>query len=294
MKNSFSHRNLIHLLVSYPALQPPSSTTFKCYSRKRLKTVESPDVESDLIVVGETDRVEFDSNEEECKRVAQSGCQSVFLLNLLFFALTVNLSYLLAIRNKRTGNVTLLPTGKTPHVLRHTVKALKSLPSSTAPSKVVYQAAKNTLGETFGTKKQKASIKAQERNKIDVGAMEGVIGYVMDSIDKGAENLLTAGALSDLLCLALPIYFSEGAKEVADSNRLIPPYSATAMDPADIYPLHSIIPEAEWKALSISPFDAAQTLKDKCALLPFRKSNYLYQHMKGLAESEAKIRKKHL
>jgi len=72
------------------------------------------------------------------------------------------------------------------------VKALKSLPASAAPSKVQYLEAKTALGETFGTKKQKANIRAQERNKIDVNAMGSVMSYVIDSIEKGAENLPTA------------------------------------------------------------------------------------------------------
>ena len=83
---------------------------------------------------------------------------------------------------------------KAPYILTHTVKALKSLPSSVAPSKTQYLEAKNTLGETFGTKKQKATIRAKERNRIDVSAMEGVMSYVMDSIEKGAEGLMTAGS----------------------------------------------------------------------------------------------------
>lgn len=74
------------------------------------------------------------------------------------------------------------------------MKALKSLPSSAAPSKVQYLEAKTALGETFGTKKQKANIRAQERNKINVSAMESVMNYVIDSIEKGAENLPTAGS----------------------------------------------------------------------------------------------------
>ncbi|KAF9526022.1 Rpa49 subunit specific to nuclear RNA polymerase I [Crepidotus variabilis] len=244
------------LLVSYPAVQAPESTAFKCYSRKRSKNDEE---EQNLLVVGETSSVEFVSNEDECRRVAESGCR-----------------YLLAVRNKRTGIISLLPTTKTPHILKHTVKALKSIPSSAAPSKVEFVAAKNTLGETFGTKKQKANIKAQERNKIDVGAMEGVMGYVMDSIDKGAENLMTA----------------EEAKEVEDTNRLIPPFSATATSLDDVYPLHDLIPEPEWKALIISPFDAAETYQERVALLPFRQSYYLHDHLKALSDPTAKSRKK--
>lgn len=99
----------------------------------------------------------------------------------------------MAVRNKCTGTISLLPSAKSPHILTRTVKALKSLPSLAAPSKLEYLDAKNTLGETFGTKKQKANIKAQQRNKIDVGAMEGVMDHLMNSIEKGAQGLLTAG-----------------------------------------------------------------------------------------------------
>ena len=83
---------------------------------------------------------------------------------------------------------------KAPHILTHTVKALKSIPPSAAPSTSRNLEARNALGETFGTKKQKATIRANERNRIDVSAMEGVMGYVMDGIDKGAKGLLTAGS----------------------------------------------------------------------------------------------------
>ena len=87
---------------------------------------------------------------------------------------------------------------KAPHILTHTVKALKSIPPSVAPSKTQYLEAKDALGETFGTKKQKATIRAKERNRIDVNAMEGVMSYVMDSIEKGAEGLMTAGSSTSL------------------------------------------------------------------------------------------------
>lgn len=101
--------------------------------------------------------------------------------------------YLLAVHNPRTSTVSILPTASTPHILTHTVKALKSLPPSAMPSTLLYRDARNALGETFGTKKAKAAIRAVERNKIDVGAMEGVMDFVMEGIDKGAEGLMTQG-----------------------------------------------------------------------------------------------------
>ena len=41
---------------------------------------------------------------------------------------------------------------------------------------------RNDLGEVFGTRKAKSQIKTQERNRVDVGAMEGVRGHLMQSI----------------------------------------------------------------------------------------------------------------
>jgi DNA-directed RNA polymerase I subunit RPA49 len=108
----------------------------------------------------------------------------------------------------------MLPTTKTPHILGQTVKALKSIPPSAAPSKLQYLEAKTTLGETFGTKKQKANIRAQERNRIDVNAMEGVMSYVMDSIDKGAEGLMTPGSQKNFTPLRM-----DGAKSFLDDCR---------------------------------------------------------------------------
>lgn len=72
---------------------------------------------------------------------------------------------------------------------------MKSVQTSDAPSTNQYQQARTTLGETFGTKKAKAAIRAQERNKVDVSAMEGVMDYVIQGIEKGAEGLMTTGLL---------------------------------------------------------------------------------------------------
>ncbi|KAG6866334.1 hypothetical protein C0991_005801 [Blastosporella zonata] len=234
------------------ALEAPSSTAFKCYANKKAKNEskqpEKAEIshEQDLLVVGETDDVEFISNEAESRRVADSGCR-----------------YVIAVHNKRTSTLSILPTTKSPHILTRTVKALKSIPPSAAPSQQDYKQARTTLGETFGTKKAKANIRAQERNRVDVSAMEGVMGHLQQGIDRGAAGLMT----------------TEEAREEADKNRLIPTFDASAVDPEDSYPLHNIIPEVEWKALSISAFDQAAGEKERKALLPFGYSNWVNGHV---------------
>ena len=48
-----------------------NATITKANRRK----AKEPKVEDDILVVGETDAVEFVSNEEESKRTAQGGCR---------------------------------------------------------------------------------------------------------------------------------------------------------------------------------------------------------------------------
>ena len=81
---------------------------------------------------------------------------------------------------------------------------------------------------------------------------------------------------------------------MANQNRLIPPFSESATDPADIYPLYDIIPKAELKALSISQFDATKSQVERIAMLPYRKSTWVNDHLSTVAEATGKNKKKHL
>ena len=56
--------------------------------------------------------------------------------------------------------------------------------------------ARASLGEAFGTKKAKAAIRAQERNKMDVSAMESVAEHLQDRIEQSTETLPTQGKSS--------------------------------------------------------------------------------------------------
>ncbi|KAJ3830474.1 Rpa49 subunit specific to nuclear RNA polymerase I [Lentinula raphanica] len=253
------------LLVSFPALQAPEDTPFRCYGRKKMKKDNQKDKDDDggkyerPLVVGEAPAVEFVSNEEESRRAADSGC-----------------SYLLAVHDPRTSKIKVLPFHQTPYILTRTVKALKSIPPADAPSALDYRDARNALGETFGTKKAKAAIRAQERNRVDVNAMKGVIGHVVEGIDEKAEGLLT----------------KEEAKDLVDSTRLVPPFSATATEPEDIYALNDIIPESEMKALNITPLEHNLTTR----VMPWKYSKWITAHLKRLDQNEdnSKARKRKL
>ena len=105
--------------------------------------------------------------------------------------------------------------------------------------------------------------------------------HLQEGIDKGAIGLLTKGIFPRMTqTFAQPLV--DQAEEAADSNRAIPPYDASANDPSDVYPLHGIIPDVEWKALSVSPFEEAGNHKEWTALLPYKTSNWVQSHIKGM------------
>jgi hypothetical protein len=102
--------------------------------------------------------------------------------------------YLVGVHNKRTGITTLRAAPL--HILTHRVKALKGMDPTPVSAQERLQA-RATLGEAFGTKKAKANIRAQERNKVDVSAMEGVVGHLQDRIEQSTGALPTQGRLHD-------------------------------------------------------------------------------------------------
>ncbi|KIM90013.1 hypothetical protein PILCRDRAFT_812811 [Piloderma croceum F 1598] len=234
------------VLVSFPAIEPSKSTSFSCYLKKpRHEDEVTPEfVDQGTFVAGEAEAIEFFSSDESQRA-------------------SVGSRYLVGVHNKRTGTTTLRPAPL--HLLTHRVKALKGIKSAPVSAQERTQA-RATLGETFGTKKAKANIRAQERNKVDVSAMEGVAEHLQDRIEQSTGALPT----------------QEEAKETADNNRLIPTHNPDAEVPGDVYPLHNIIPEAEWKALSTSAFTAAASNKECIALLPYSRSTWINQHLSTL------------
>lgn len=78
---------------------------------------------------------------------------------------------------------------------------------------------------------------------------------------------------------------TEEAQATADSARLVPPYDPDAETPSEIYPLHNVIPEAEWKTLSPSAIIQASSSKERKALLTYQRSNWANQHLNLVCSS---------
>ena len=99
--------------------------------------------------------------------------------------------------------------------------------------------------------------------------------------------------MDDLLTRSY-IFVIEAAKDSANANRLIPPYNDQTTDLSEVYPLHGIIPETEWKAISVSAFEQAENIKDRQALFPARNSSWIYWHLKNMQGASIKGAKKKL
>lgn len=107
--------------------------------------------------------------------------------------LTLKIRYLPALYNPKTKTLH-LPSTSPLYLVSHAAKRLKTLPLSSTSSKLPdYRAKRNDLGEAFGTRKAKSQIKADERNKVDVSAMESVRGHFMESI---GESKMVIGGFS--------------------------------------------------------------------------------------------------
>ena len=53
--------------------------------------------------------------------------------------------------------------------------------------------ARNLLQETFGNKKQKAAVRARERNQVDVAQLEEVASVIRDTITERSADIPDRG-----------------------------------------------------------------------------------------------------
>ena len=181
------------LQASFPALQPPTSTSFSVYSKSTAGS-DQEFASKPIHIAGETDTIEFYSTDEFSR-----GCKYV-LKNLSRPIAQISCRYLIGVHNKKTNVVTIRPAPM--QIMTRRVKGLKNLapaPSTSSTERIVQR---NTLGETFGTKKAQKAIRAAERNKIDVSAMQGVTDHIQDSIESNTKSLPTKGAFCYLTFFA--------------------------------------------------------------------------------------------
>ncbi|KAH9966192.1 Rpa49 subunit specific to nuclear RNA polymerase I [Lactifluus volemus] len=239
--SSLSDAQIGPVLASFPSLTPPKNIAYNVFLREEDEGKEF--VKRPSTLAGETETIEFSGSVNE----GSDGLGS---------------RYFLALHQPGSSKLIVQPTPV--YLVSREVKALKNFkPIESVISEGFH--ARNVLGEAFGTKKAKAAIRAHERNKVDVSAMESVASVLQDRIDEGTENLPT----------------QEKMEESANAARLIPAYNADAERPEDIYPLHHIIPEPEWATLDglLHKLKNATDDYSRARLLPNARSDWLRQNL---------------
>lgn len=162
------------------------------------------------------------------------------------------------------------------YLLAHRVKRLRTAPlsgSAGPEANQQWKAKRNDLGETFGTRKAKSQIKAEERNKVDVSAMQGVRSSLIDSI---------------------------GGTELKDDDEVVPPPDIVPTPnlvtkvPAEVYSRESIIPNNEWSSINVASIVKAKDDKERAAFLPYRRSRWIEDKIRVAIEGPASARKDRL
>lgn len=87
--------------------------------------------------------------------------------------------------------------------------------------------------------------------------------------------------------MVIEVLPTEEAQATADSARLVPQYNQDAETPSEIYPLHNVIPEMEWKTLSPSPIIQAGSSQERKALLTYQRSKWIIHHLNLVCASQS-------
>ena len=250
-------------LANFPAIRPSAKTPFIAYTRDDGSS--DPFAEQHTLIAGETEDVEFFStNRDRTGSTEGADCQ-----------------YLPAIYDPEKGTLD-IHTSAPLYLLAHRVKRLRTAhgPTAGASRAADYRAKRNDLGEAFGTKKAKSQIRAAERDKVDVGAMQGIKGHLMETIgEKAPEETGESRSYSILLAARL--------MPVALPSELIPTPDTTISEPLLVYPRASIIPDAEFSSIDASSLLKARDDKSRAGLLPWRRSRFVEEKLRTAAQSSA-------
>lgn len=140
-----------------------------------------------------------------------------------------------------------------------------------------YKQMRNDLGEAFGTRKAKTRIRAEERNRVDVGAMEGAKGHLMASIEGKAP---VTGECSFSLIQQLGRELTRAETPVASET--IPVPNLATDNPLNVYSRQALIPDDEYSAISVSAIIQAPDDRSRSQLLPWSRGRWLEAKMKSI------------
>ncbi|KAG4097982.1 RNA polymerase I associated factor, A49-like protein [Neocallimastix lanati (nom. inval.)] len=204
-------------VASFHGVKPTEDTEFCVYS-----TSEKANKHRKLLV-GENSTIRFEgenlnSNNEICKYVVgvfNKDDNTVILRSAPFYNVT-----------RRVKSVETLKLPK--------FKLEKSL------------AARNELGQTFGTKKIKQKIRNIERNRVNVESLSDVVSHIHSTIEEKSSIIPSKDEL----------------EKAQEEDRLIPPFNAETLNIEEIYNIEDIVPSFELKTINVDELIKFKSQKD--------------------------------
>lgn len=183
-----------------------------------------------------------------------------------------------AVYDPETNSVHVAPAPL--YLLAHRVKRMRVAPTPAVPANALWKAKRNDLGETFGTRKAKSQIRAEERNKVDISAMASVRGTLIDSIGgmETSDGELFPGSTTDNAAPAGPSEF-------------IPTPNMETKVVSEVYPRSAIIPDSEWSAIDVRQIAAASDDRERSGLLPFTRCRWIENKMRVTMDGPKQKRK---
>lgn len=210
-------------VASFGAVQVPTDTEFQVFSRRMDKKTQQ------LLVHGESAGIEYEGQTQPDQS-----------------------QYMVALYDADTGNVELYPGAAYVEMGTVVSKLKKSSQPEIKSKDIARVAQRNTLGETFGTRKAKKAITDQVVNRIDTGMLEDIEGELVDAVATTTANLPTQDQMEATML----------------QNRPIPPHNPAAEKREDIYPLHGIVPKREWAAIRVDAVLREKDADARKALMP--------------------------
>ncbi|GAA6060897.1 hypothetical protein JCM10212_000180 [Sporobolomyces blumeae] len=241
-------------LALFPSAQPPAKTPFSLYIASSSS--------SQTVLAAETDDIEFESRNHLGKSHEEAGGED----------LGYSAEYMIGVHNPRTNSLTLHPAPV--HLFTPAIKSLKPTPEALASrdQRSLITAQRALLGSTFGTKKAIRALNAQQRNQLNEES------FGTGTVSKGLQSHLQASIQASSAHLPT----AESVEQTANLARPIPPPNFGADTPAKVYALDDLISPPELHAIDLSKFLSAAGFKERNALLPYRRSNFISQKLRQI------------
>ncbi|KAI9226812.1 MAG: RNA polymerase I associated factor, A49-like protein [Piptocephalis tieghemiana] len=137
-----------------------------------------------------------------------------------------------------------------------------------------YAAARTDLGQTFGNRRKRAQISAQERGAVNVEALSSGADAIAGSIQEQSVGIPTQADIQ---------------KDV-DAGRPLPAFHLDATTPEGIYDAEDLTSKQEINVMPIKDLLQAPTDKDRLSLLPFRSSIFINKRLHQACAANEKDR----